>query len=342
LPGLDPEDIAFGAERYTAALENSLKEQGFLRASQPQGSPGFIAINYDDGSSVAIGVIKYLGNAVGFIAIHGDESQTDTISLAEAAWLCVSQLTLRVHAILSPNSPMAVEVLGRRIIRSLSGQGVRALTIGPAVGNAPWISLHRLSGRTEVREIERLPQDQVAAIGNGEVIGENTLKFLWGEFDVALGIWITSDAGYHLAVGFEDRKLPSPQIVGKIKAQVETAARNDYDYLIKSFDKLKIEFDRMIKSERAAAVTETTVTINHEINNPLTAILGNTQLLLMSRDKLPADIVTKLETVERSAVKIRETTAKLMSIIEPVTTPYVSGLEMIDIEKSRKKDTPRN
>jgi signal transduction histidine kinase len=79
------------------------------------------------------------------------------------------------------------------------------------------------------------------------------------------------------------------------------------------------------------------VTINHEINNPLTAILGNAQLLLMAKDKLPPDIVSKLETIERSAVRIRETTSKLMSIIEPVTSSYVSGLEMIDIEKSKKK-----
>jgi hypothetical protein len=57
----------------------------------------------------------------------------------------------------------------------------------------------------------------------------------------------------------------------------------------------------------------------------------------MNKDSLAPDIVSKLQTIERSAIKIRETTTQLMSIIEPVTGPYASGLEMIDIEKSKKK-----
>jgi len=60
--------------------------------------------------------------------------------------------------------------------------------------------------------------------------------------------------------------------------------------------------------------------------------------LLMNRDKFSDEVVAKLEAVEQSALKIKETTGKLMSIIEPVTTPYASGLHMIDIEKSGKKD----
>jgi two-component system, NtrC family, sensor kinase len=129
-------------------------------------------------------------------------------------------------------------------------------------------------------------------------------------------------------------------IIVRAKERIEARANDDAAYLSVSFEKLKTNFKQLVKSERAAAITETTVTINHEINNPLTAILGNTQLMLMSKDKLPPDVVTKLETIERSAIKIRETTAKLMSIIEPVTSSYASGLEMIDIEKSKKKKTP--
>jgi hypothetical protein len=339
LSGLDPEDISSGQERKLAGLDKALDDYGLTKAENKARMPGFVSISLDDGNAITIGVVKHLGNYVGYVAAYGDDMGPEGITLAEAVWLCSSQLSLRIHTLLSPNSPMAVEILGRRILRALGDGGIKTLTIGPAAGREPWISLNRASGKIFAKEIERLPQEQVAAINSGEIIGENTLKYLWSEFEVALGIWISSEAGYYLAIGFEDRKIPGPQLIAKIRNQIESAARNDYEYLIKSFEKLRTEFDKLVKSERAAAVTETTVTINHEINNPLTAILGNTQLLLMSKDKLPPDIVSKLQTIERSAVKIRETTAKLMSIIEPVTAPYVSGLEMIDIEKSKKKKT---
>jgi len=338
LPGLDPDQRNFGKERYFASLESAIDEYKLDIADKDSHLPGFVSISLDDGRAIAIGIVKHLGNYAGYASAYGDDDAPEGLSLAEAVWLCTSQLSLRIHTMLSPNSPTAVEILGRRILRSLGDSGIKALTIGTSIGSEPWVSLYRLPDNILIREIERLPREQVMAINSGEIIGENTLRYLWSETDVSLGIWISSEAGYYLAIGFGDKKLPSPQIIGKIRNQIESAARNDYEYLIRSFEKLRNEFDKLVKSERAAAITETTVTINHEINNPLTAILGNTQLLLMSKDKLPPDIAAKLQTIERSAVKIRETTAKLMSIIEPVTTPYVSGLEMIDIEKSKKKE----
>jgi signal transduction histidine kinase len=338
LPGLDVEEVSQGNERSLGRLDLALSDFGLDGTRRQLRVSGFLTVSLDDGQSIAIGILKHLGNYAGYVAAIGDDDVSEGIPLSEAVWLCNSQLALRIHTILSPNSPLSVELLGRRILRALIDRGVKYLTIGPAVGSEPWISLHRVAGKTISREVDRLPQDQVAAINNGEIIGENTMKYLWSDPQVALGIWISIEAGYYLAIGFDDRKLPSPQIIGKIREKIEQAARNDYEYLIKSFEKLRTEFDRLVKSERAAAITETTVTINHEINNPLTAILGNTQLLLMSKEKLPEEIIAKLQTIERSAIKIRETTAKLMAIIEPVTTPYVSGLEMIDIDKSKKRE----
>jgi signal transduction histidine kinase len=338
LPGLDTEALFQGHERHLPKLENAIRDYGLGNSAKSGHIPGFISINLDDGQSLAIGIIKYMGNFVGYVAAIGDDIPDNRLTLSETVWLCTSQLALRIHTILSPTGPLAVEILGRRILRALHDSGVKTLALGPVAGQEPWISLYRESGMTFAKEIERVPQDQVASINSGEIIGENTLNYLWSGLSVAVGVWISSEAGYYVAVGFEERKLPNPKIISRIREQIETSARSDYEYLIKSFEKLKKEFDRLIKSERAAAITETTVTINHEINNPLTAILGNTQLLLMSKDKLPADTISKLQTIERSAVKIRETTSKLMSIIEPVTTPYVSGLEMIDIEKSKKRE----
>jgi signal transduction histidine kinase len=51
--------------------------------------------------------------------------------------------------------------------------------------------------------------------------------------------------------------------------------------------------------------------LRHEVNNPLTGILGNTELLLARRDGLPPSAVERLETIAELAVRLRETVRRL-------------------------------
>jgi K+-sensing histidine kinase KdpD len=92
-----------------------------------------------------------------------------------------------------------------------------------------------------------------------------------------------------------------------------------------------------IVKARAEAVVETAVTINHEVNNPLTAVLGNIQLLLLNADEFSPDIMEKLKAVETSALKIKEVTQNLMRIIEPSVIEYTTGLKMVDLQRSLMK-----
>ncbi|MCJ7508709.1 MAG: hypothetical protein MUO85_08280 [candidate division Zixibacteria bacterium] len=98
-----------------------------------------------------------------------------------------------------------------------------------------------------------------------------------------------------------------------------------------------IQWQKQGKSQRLSAIMETTVAINHEINNPLTAILGNAQLLLSSKAKLDKDTLDKLKIIEDSALRIKEVTQNLMKIVEPVIVEYAGGVKMVDISKSVKK-----
>lgn len=49
----------------------------------------------------------------------------------------------------------------------------------------------------------------------------------------------------------------------------------------------------------------------HEINNPLTGILGNAEMVLAHRERLPASAIQRLQTVVDLAVRLRETTRRL-------------------------------
>ncbi|MBZ5660386.1 MAG: hypothetical protein LAO08_08270 [Acidobacteriia bacterium] len=56
--------------------------------------------------------------------------------------------------------------------------------------------------------------------------------------------------------------------------------------------------------------------LRHEVNNPLTGILGNTELLLARRDRLPPGAIERLQTIAELAVRLRETVRRLSNAWE--------------------------
>ncbi|MFH0930537.1 MAG: histidine kinase dimerization/phospho-acceptor domain-containing protein [Candidatus Zixiibacteriota bacterium] len=102
--------------------------------------------------------------------------------------------------------------------------------------------------------------------------------------------------------------------------------------------KMEEEKEQALKSEMLSAITLTSGTVNHEINNPLTAILGNAQLLLARKEYLDQETVEKLKKIEENALKIEEVTHNLLRIIEPVIVEYAPGVKIIDLAGSKKRE----
>ena len=65
--------------------------------------------------------------------------------------------------------------------------------------------------------------------------------------------------------------------------------------------------------------------LRHEVNNPLTGILGNTELLLARSDRLPAAAVERLQTIAELAVRLRETVRRLSNAWEEHHEPAHHG-----------------
>jgi len=63
--------------------------------------------------------------------------------------------------------------------------------------------------------------------------------------------------------------------------------------------------------------------VRHEINNPLTGVIGQTQLLL--REDLTETARRRVETIESLALRIRDTVAQLRQVQRPI--PRVSNNE---------------
>jgi K+-sensing histidine kinase KdpD len=96
--------------------------------------------------------------------------------------------------------------------------------------------------------------------------------------------------------------------------------------------------ENVIKSERLKAIIETAVTINHEVNNPLAAVLGYVQLLLSRPENLNPETIDKLRKIETGALRIKDVTNRLLKIVEPVIVKYAGEVTMVDIRQSKIKE----
>lgn len=86
-----------------------------------------------------------------------------------------------------------------------------------------------------------------------------------------------------------------------------------------------------VEKARQAAILETAIAVNHEVNNPLTAVLGNTQLMLLQADALDEKMRKRLRDIEKSALRIKEVTQKLLKEGPKRSTDYPGGLRMLDL-----------
>jgi signal transduction histidine kinase len=73
------------------------------------------------------------------------------------------------------------------------------------------------------------------------------------------------------------------------------------------------------------------LTVRHEVNNPLTIILGETQFLLIGQE-LPEEAKASLKTVEKMCLRIQNVVKKLSEVKEDKTKEFMRGLKTIDFD----------
>jgi signal transduction histidine kinase len=70
-------------------------------------------------------------------------------------------------------------------------------------------------------------------------------------------------------------------------------------------------------------IAELVAHVRHEINNPLTGVIGQAQLLL--REELSPAARRRVETIEQLAGRIRDTVARLREVQRPHQTYSLEG-----------------
>ncbi|MBI3813881.1 MAG: hypothetical protein HY279_05370, partial [Nitrospinae bacterium] len=92
--------------------------------------------------------------------------------------------------------------------------------------------------------------------------------------------------------------------------------------------------DELVKKEKVETIAKMAISTAHEINNPLTVVIGGLEMLLRKKEEFDKDTIEKLEVVLNSTLRIKDVVARMTKINTPVDTEYARGKKMIDIWKS--------
>lgn len=86
----------------------------------------------------------------------------------------------------------------------------------------------------------------------------------------------------------------------------------------------------LVKAKFLSGIGETAIAVQHEINNPLTALLGSVALIkhkLVREDEIPETLAIITEQAERIALVVK----RLSGLREPRSVEYLAGKQMIDL-----------
>jgi DNA-binding response OmpR family regulator len=89
------------------------------------------------------------------------------------------------------------------------------------------------------------------------------------------------------------------------------------------------------ETEKLEMITTTASTLNHEVNNPLMAILGNIELLLDDPAVSDETVMRKLKIIETAARRIKEITHQIEHLMTPTVrqTPAGPMLKLKDLNR---------
>lgn len=88
----------------------------------------------------------------------------------------------------------------------------------------------------------------------------------------------------------------------------------------------------LVKAERLGAIGQVGVAVRHEINNPLTTVIGNIELLIERYEEKDKELTTRLETILNNALRIGEIVKRLQGIKQEKVVDYLKGVKMTDLK----------
>jgi DNA-binding response OmpR family regulator len=131
-----------------------------------------------------------------------------------------------------------------------------------------------------------------------------------------------------------DEYVAKPSSPENLRARLEIASRR-----ITNDQARRAAEAELARARWLAGIGETTIALEHEINNPLSALLGHAELLLMD-DDLNGEQREQLQVIRTQAARIAEVVRRLARLKNPQSVEYMSGARMIDLSKGSTGSGP--
>ncbi|HEY8259252.1 MAG TPA: response regulator [Gemmatimonadales bacterium] len=96
----------------------------------------------------------------------------------------------------------------------------------------------------------------------------------------------------------------------------------------------------LVRAERLGAIGEMTVTLHHEINNPLMSASAEVELLLSVGSMSEAQQRESLQAVRESLRRIRDIVRRIGELREVETRTYLPGIRMLNLAASSSPGSP--
>lgn len=93
----------------------------------------------------------------------------------------------------------------------------------------------------------------------------------------------------------------------------------------------------LLEKEKLATISETVLTLSHEINNPLMIMQGNLELLNgdLTQQSITDTLVNRVGLIKSNCERISQVTQKLMHLSKPISVSAFQGRKIIDLNKSQ-------
>lgn len=129
---------------------------------------------------------------------------------------------------------------------------------------------------------------------------------------------------------YETLALHFSLVIEKILLRHKIMEQNEL--LQMTLKQLKETQKKLIEKERLAAIGEIIVTVNHEINNPLTSIIGLAEVLEFTyQTGNQVKVKRGLKAILKESRRIKKVTQKLAEINTSETRTYVGSEQMIKL-----------
>ena len=169
-----------------------------------------------------------------------------------------------------------------------------------------------------------------------ELIGKSVFDFLTPEAALTAKRMMSGEGiAARQVVEFEVLKRDGTPAFIEMNARRLYRQRVPAGYQVSARDmtEQKLIREKLMKAERLGAIGEVVITVRHEINNPLTTVIGNLELLLERYGNRDKNLASRLETILNNSLRIAEIVKQLQAIKGDKVVEYVKGVSMTDLKQ---------